>query len=164
MNKGATPIVTGIMILVLSVSLMIIIVGLAIPFFNGLNDTMRYNNNKKQILEINEHLLYLNKGVGSSLNLSIFPTDDIIFDNNTNTITIKQELKKEIENNLKELVYNNLRIKKENNFIIFTLDLNNTLIFDKSFILNNQRHTLNFETISIENNRPNIRITFPSIR
>lgn len=161
-KKGATSLVTGVLILVLSVFVMIIVIALTAPFFTGLNDSLRFDGNKKNLLAINEQLLNLkNNEIGTEIDITIYPIDDIIFDTETKTITIKQEIKNTeySPKYVQEQNYNNLNIKKENNEIIFTLDLSDIIDFNQSIILNNSRQIIKFSIVDKTNGIPTINIT-----
>lgn len=144
-QKGANTIFTGIMILVLSVFVMIIVIGLVTPYFNNLNDGIKFKNNKETILSLNEQLLNLkDKETGSIIEININPVSNLEIDHINNKIIITQEINNP-QNNFKEQIYNNLTITKENNAFLFVLDLNGIVTLDKSIILSQSRQKLKFE-------------------
>lgn len=161
-KKGAAPIVTGVLILVLSVFVMIIILGFAMPFFNNLDDSLRYNSNKRNILTINEQILNIKENsTHTETNLTMFPADDIIFDAETDSIIIKQKIKNE-QYNIKEAqeqIYNNLNIRKINNEIVFNLNLSGIVDLNQSIILNNSRQLLKITIGDNSNGVPIINIS-----
>lgn len=162
-KKGAAPLFTGMMILVLSVLVMITIIAFVVPYFNTLSDSVRYKNNKENILTINETLLSLNNySLGTYKEISLYPTDEIEFLSNENKIIIKQNINNSnrFAKTPTEQRLNNLLIKKENNQIIFELDLNNIVTIEDSFIVNkDSRQKIKFEITEIINNIPKISIT-----
>ena len=48
-KKGSSTIFTGIMIFLLSVVVMITVLLFVVPYFNGLNEQIRYKQNKENI-------------------------------------------------------------------------------------------------------------------
>jgi hypothetical protein len=165
-KKGAAPLFTGMMILVLSFLLMITIVAFIVPYFNTLSDSINYKNNKENILEINNLLLSLkNNYIGTTKEISIYSNDDIEFNKEQNKIIIKQNIKNQEANTkkLNEQIFNNLVIKKENNLIIFELDLNNIITLEESFVVNSTNQKLTFEIIDFIDNIPKIEISRKNI-
>ena len=162
-KKGATSLVTGILILVLSVVVMISILALVSPFFNNLTDSLNYRKNKENLFYINQQFLEL-KGLtnNSFIYLNIKTDHEINFDAITNTITIIQPLKNESKE-FKEQIFENITITKKNTDIEYKLNLNGIIDLNESLIVNNNQklkliisENTNIPIINIEKMSPNL--------
>ncbi|MDD3178354.1 MAG: chitobiase/beta-hexosaminidase C-terminal domain-containing protein [Candidatus ainarchaeum sp.] len=148
-NKaGIIPLVTGVIITLISIIIAGIIISFASDYFGSLEDIQNYNNNKNNLEYINNVLNDLSsKGEGSYKLIDLDPTNIITFNQTENNITITQIVKnnnfykKQDEN--KQI--GNLNISKENMKLIFTLDLNNIVDLNNSIDITSTRQKVKFE-------------------
>ena len=153
-KKGAAPLFTGMMVFVLSVLLMITVVAFIVPYFNTLKDSIDFKNNKENLLAINNTLLELKDNyIGSKKQISVYSNNDIEFNKEKKKIIIKQNLNNQetYQKTPNEQIFNNLVIKKENNELVFELDLTEIVDLNESFIINAKtRQKINFEIIEYD--------------
>lgn len=153
-KKGAAPLFTGMMVFVLSVLLMITVVAFIVPYFNTLKDSIDFKNNKENLLAINNTLIVLKDNyIGSKKQISVYSNNDIEFNKEKNKIIIKQNLNNQetYQKTPNEQIFNNLVIKKENNELVFELDLTEIVDLNESFIINAKtRQKINFEIIEYD--------------
>lgn len=147
-KKGAIPLITGVVITLISVIIAGMIISFAINYFGSVEDLQNYNNNKSNLEYINSVLNDLSgKGEGSYKLIDLEPTDIITFNQTENTVTIIQN----VENNnfYKKQDSNkqigNLNISKENMKLIFTLDLNEVTDLNNSIDITSTRQRIKFE-------------------
>lgn len=161
-KKGAAPLFTGMLVLVLSIAVMITIVAFIVPYFNTLEDSINFKNNKENLLAINNTLLSLKDNyIGTTKEISIYSNNEIEFNKEKKKIIIKQNLNnpETYEKTPKEQIFNNLVITKKNNELVFELDLNNIVEINESFIITAKaRQKINFEIIDYDQ-IPSIQIT-----
>jgi hypothetical protein len=162
-RKGAAPIISGILVLLMSIIFLGIIIGFTIPYFNTLTDLQKFNNNKKNISMINNIFSELRTADdGSYISFYIDPSDDIIFNDENNTITIKQDIKNYnyFEKRKDDLDYGNLNISKEKTLFVLTLDVNDIADINNSITLSKNKQEIKFEVLSIStDDKPVVKVT-----
>ncbi len=154
---------SGIMIILMSIIFMGIIITFAINYFDTLENQQKYNNNKVILSTINDILInFQETDIGSYKQLDISNDDEIIFDANTKTITIIQEVTNSqiYENTKDNLIYGNLTITKKQNTFEYVLDLNGIIDLNNNLVILPGMHTIDFNFINEINNTPQIVIDY----
>jgi len=162
-EKGLAPMFSGILIILMGVIFMSIIIAFAINYFGTLEDQQKYNNNKIILSTINETLMdFQEKEIGSYVQLEISPDNEIIFDANTKTITIIQEItNNQIYEKTKENIsYGNLTITKKQNAFEYVLDLNGIVDLNNNLVIIPGTHSIDFNYVSQENEVPEILVSY----
>jgi len=158
-SKGSNVIFTSIMIMLLSVVAMVIIIGFVTPYISSLKDELQFKQNKENLFLINKEFIDLkNYDINTYKNLNINTRSEIIFDNITNTVEIKQKISNDSFNNFRDLNYGNIFITKRNNQLIYTLYLDGITTLEKSFIVNN-RTQVKMEVLDIVDGIPTISLS-----
>jgi|GEM_PF-2240703 len=160
-RKGAAPLISGIMVLLMSIIFLGIIIGFIIPYFNTLTDLQKFNNNKKSIALVDNVLSELRTAdEGSYISIYIDPSDDITIDEN-DTITIKQDIKNYnyFEDRKDDLNYGNLNISKEKTMFVLALDVSDIADINNSIILSKNKQEVKFEVLSVSDSKPVVKIT-----
>lgn len=154
---------SGIMIILISIIFMGIIITFAINYFDTLENQQKYNNNKVILSTINDILInFQETDIGSYKQLDISNDDEIVFDQNTKTIKITQEITNSqvYENTKENLSYGNLTITKKQNTFEYVLDLNGIIDLNNNLVILPGTHTIDFNFINEINNTPQIVIDY----
>ena len=158
-SKGANVIFTSIMIILLSVTAMIIIIGFVLPFFTSLREEMKFNQNKENLILINKEFAELKTNdIDTFKNLNLDVVDEIVFDEKTNAVYIKQKISSNTFKNFKDSNIGNLSIIKANGLMTFTLYLDGVVTLEKTVVVNGN-YPLRLTIIDIVNNIPVVSIT-----
>ncbi len=138
-SKGSSVIFTSIMILLLSIVAMVVIIGFVAPYVSSLKEQIHYRQNKENIFLLNKEFVELrNYDINSYKNINIDAIDEIIFDKDLDTITIKQKISSNSFSNFKDSNYGNVAIVKENGFLVFTSYLSGIIDLNESLIVNSK--------------------------
>jgi len=155
-KKAVTPIITGVVITLIAVIFMGIIISFVIPYFNTIEDLTKFRNNKQTLLAIDDILEDLKfSDVNSYKEIYIHPNNKIKFNSNNSNIIIEQYISNnDYYNNFKNnLNYGNLNISKENNKLIYTLNLEN-IDLNQNFELMPSKQKIKFKVIDLNSNKP----------
>ncbi|MFH0905992.1 MAG: hypothetical protein V1824_01485 [archaeon] len=160
-NKSAVlPLFNAIIIFVMAIIFIGILLSFAISYFNNLTDLKKMEINKNNLLTIYNSIYDIkSKEAGSYENIYLDAIDFIEIDSNDNTLIIKQKINNELLNKIREETTNSISISKENNEIVFNLDINSICDINRSYVLGLGKQELKIEIDSKTDSRARIDIS-----
>ncbi len=126
-QKGLSPLFSGMVILILSLSFLYIIMQFLVPYFQTIQDTKIQNNSIDSLKQINKTISEIKEhDINSYKIINLDSLKEIVVDSNQNKIIVEQFINnKQLYESYREDFIGNVSVTKENQYFIYSLDFEN---------------------------------------